>query len=339
MKKMNVFDIRFVETHYKTVEQWSVDWRCQSVLFFSCYFERDIFQRAVKFSFSYFRIELFIVLAVSNSRLIWGYVLLGFLLPDSLLMTLMTFEHVKTWHITTDAWWCIVNTGTPIYVSICVYERSLMLYLLAQYNHSIDECMYQRIQMLSTHSDFLCWQKRKKHFKWASATTTTKKDTRFVFALANFEINHLPLTSSSFLLYFCSLFRIIVCKHCRKKNVANKQLQQSVSLCVISFHQIEIKWSAEHKSGEYCENFGFFSHLRMFLQVEGKQIKPKWLHGIEMEQFSSFQTLFFSGKYKLQKFCETMKIQRSIVIGIVFVLRLHRVKVVTHGKLISQEML
>lgn len=175
----------------------------------------------------------------------------------------MTFEHVKTWHITTDAWWCIVNTGTPICVFTCVYVRSLMLHLLAQHNQTIDECVHQRIQMLSTQSDFLCWQKRKKTSSERVPQQRQRNTLELFSALAKFEINHLLLTSSSFSWYFYSFFRIIVCKQCRK-NVANKQLLLSVRLCVISFHRIEIKWSAEHKSGEYCGNACIFSHLRMF---------------------------------------------------------------------------
>lgn len=138
---------RFVETHCKTVaiERWLT----MLIFFFltRVFFAREtFFNESLNFLSLYISAFQIIVHGFCSSCPFeiqdWFEVMCCFLLPDSLLVTLMTFAHVKTWHITTDA--CMMMYRKYRYTDIYtfIYVWSLMLHLLAQHKHITNGCVH-----------------------------------------------------------------------------------------------------------------------------------------------------------------------------------------------------
>lgn len=138
-------------------------------------------------------------------KCIWGYVDC-FLLLDSLLMTLMTFEvDVRIWHIPTNA--CIMTRfflSLNLQVNVWVeYDRLCFI----QFNtHSYPSTLYTSTFFVG------CgwWKKyRERASEWVNATTTTNKDTLFCFVLAKFDTNHSLFIFISLFLFIFVFFSLL----------------------------------------------------------------------------------------------------------------------------------
>lgn len=189
-------------------------------------------------------------------KCIWGYVDC-FLLLDSLLMTLMTFEvDVRIWHIPTNA--CIMTRfflSLNLQVNVWVeYDRLCFI----QFNtHSYPST-------LNTSTFFVgCgwWKKyRERASEWVNATTTTNKDTLFCFVLAKFDTNHSLFIFISLFLFLSVVFfspeTIVVYKHCWKQTaLQNNELNCAIQCVSEELNEPNQKWSSNRKSGEcHCIN-------------------------------------------------------------------------------------
>lgn len=130
----------------------SVDWWCKSSIVFSV---QQFLSQWIVAHFPHFHGKSSMICMKVEVMVFWVLLMFGFLF-----LTSMTFEHVKTWHITACASYMYVNTGIYVYMIIYVWRFFSSRCFTHSSNRSL--CVAKYLNTSSVYYNFLCWKKNRK---------------------------------------------------------------------------------------------------------------------------------------------------------------------------------